>query len=150
MIILIAIVSVTSLTIMQAFTADYDMDSDQTTAFNRATTGVTYFDTIQFLIIGGLSASLIYTAFKVRTHPVFFFINLILLVVVVFTTPVFSNMLTSFMDDDGMSTATASFPLTVYIRDNLPVILLVIGLVFMVALYAKYVHGGGGGNVYES
>ena len=124
------------------------MNTDQTNAFSSALTAVGNFDYFQIIILGGMIISLIVSSFYIKSHPAFFWINLILLLAGFVVVPVMSNVLTEVMDADDFATPSASFPITAYLRDNWPSIVAIMGFIFLVSLYGKRFFNSGGGGVY--
>jgi hypothetical protein len=96
---------------------------------------------IVFLFFGSFIATII-GAYIVDTHPVFFIITLLLLVFIIVIVAQVGNFYAEFVETAALSSAAASFPLTTYIFQNIPLISVIFGFIIILVLYAK-IKGGG-------
>lgn len=85
----------------------------------------------------GLVLSTIILGFQVRTHPVFFFLSLLALVVVVILGAQFSDIFTTFSESGDIAAATSNYVIISYFMANLPMFLVFAGIAIMVIFYAK-------------
>jgi len=90
---------------------------------------------IGFLFIGA-SISSIVGAILIRSHPAFFFLSLVVLLIEVVISTVFSNVWYELMTNAGMTTALAQFPIADWVLSNLPTMSLVIALIVAIVMYA--------------
>lgn len=103
------------------------------------------FDYMMPLILAGLMFAIIISATMIDTHPAMFAFTIILFVVILILYMVIGNVFYEFSHVDDMATTSAALPYTQLIFDNILLIGFVMGLVVLIALYAKYKSGGGGG-----
>jgi len=87
----------------------------------------------------GLIISTIVLGFQIRTHPVFFFISLILLIIVTILAGTMSNVYEQFTTNTTSSIATTASNYTAmnFLFAHLPLFIAFIGVVIMVIFYAK-------------
>lgn len=76
-------------------------------------------------------------AFMIRTHPIFFAVSTILLMISVMISAVFSNVYEEFVGEPAFSVAVAQYPMSMIALDKLPITLSVIGIVLLVVMYGK-------------
>ena len=94
------------------------------------------FDNVIPFVFIGLMLAMIISAILVRTQPVFFFISVILLVLMIVIVPVISNTWEAACNT--LSTECSSFTRTQFIFDNLPLFLTIVGIITFVVLYAVF------------
>jgi len=94
-----------------------------------------------FLAIG-LVVSLVVSAFFIETHPIFFLVSVIMLIVVVVASAPVSNAFMEMATSDSLSTEAAQYDIATHVVGNIPLIAVVGGSLVIIALYAK--PGGGG------
>lgn len=107
---------------------------------NQAGESFGVLDKGMLLLIGGLFAGLVLSAFYIQTHPAFFIMFLLSFIVVMVAIPQFSNLLTGFEGDSAITSQvniTEKMPFTSHISNSLPLIIAVGGIVFIIALFAK-------------
>jgi len=75
------------------------------------------------------------SSFAIRTHPLFFFISVLLLVLVIMLGAIFSNVYEEIVGTDEFS--DSEFTIVPFIMSHLPTVVLVIGAILIVVLYAK-------------
>jgi len=95
---------------------------------------------IVFIFFGSLIAAII-SAFMIRTHPIFFVISVIMLIIISVTFPVLSNVFMGFATNSQITTYSNQLPLTLNVFANLPIFLVITGILIIIALYSK--PGGG-------
>ena len=106
------------------------------------------FDNVFLIIAVGLIISTIILAFTIHTHPIFFFISIILLMFALVVAPPLSNAFRSFINEtDGggadFNTTAANYPQMIWIVDNLPLIAAFVpGVGIIIALFLKFIAGG--------
>lgn len=83
-----------------------------------------------------LGISTFILAFFIRTHPVLFVASLIIFLILVPITMLFTNVFDAIITQAPLATEADDWPITVHIMRNLPLILAVIGAGSLVALYA--------------
>jgi len=75
---------------------------------------------------------------------VFFVFSLILLVIFVILTAVFSNVFETLTAETALAAEAAKFTIIEHIMDQLPIIFVVMGGILVIVMFAK-IRGGGGG-----
>ena len=121
--------------------------------FNEATSGVfvnesaavmestantfTVLDNAYVFLIGGLVLALIVSAFFIQTNPIFFIVFLVGLLVTVIVSAPISNMFMNLTASEQLSNATIVLPNTVLYTSQLPLIVMIAGIIFIIVLYAK-------------
>jgi hypothetical protein len=103
------------------------------TGFDRAFTAMDWMAGLLF--IGAAIASII-GAILIRSHPAFFFLSIVVLLIEIMVGVVFSNIWFEFITNDGMAGALANFVVLDWVLSHLPIITLVIALVLAVVMYA--------------
>ena len=98
-------------------------------------------DYVFIAVVVGMGAAAIVTAFMIPTHPVFFFISILLLMVALLLAPTFSNVFRTLTDDAEFSTIVDSYSMMKLVFENLPLFILMFGMLVMVATYAKMTRG---------
>jgi|7_EtaG_2_1085326.scaffolds.fasta_scaffold00845_21 hypothetical protein len=104
-----------------------------------AETMLAAWDYLFIFIFIGLVISTIVLGFRIQTHPVFFFISLILLIVVTILAGSLSNVYEQFTTgtNSEIATTAATYTAMNFLFAHLPLFLCFIGVVIMVIFYAK-------------
>jgi uncharacterized membrane protein len=101
------------------------------------------FDGIFAVVMGLLWISVIITSFMIDSHPAFFMISLIVLVVFLLVAGYLANSWNDFADDPNIVDYSEHFPITNYVLNHLMHFIFVIGASILLALYGKNKMGGG-------
>jgi len=100
------------------------------------------FDTMMpFLFIGLVIASII-LLFLIPTHPIFLVVSILFWVITVIVAAQFSNVFEQFSNQSAIISSADKFPQTVYIFQNMPLIIAIIGAVMLIAMFAVWRRGG--------
>jgi hypothetical protein len=121
-------------------TADYVSPAGNTLNQSIIDAGMTALDTFDYailFIVMGLGLAVIVLGFFIRTHPILFVFSLILLMFFVLIASIFTNTFGEFITVEPIATTIDSYPLMYDVFMNLPLIITVIGIVTMIAMYAK-------------
>lgn len=94
------------------------------------------FDNVIPFVFIGLMLAMVIGAILIRTQPVFFFISIIMLVIMLIVVPTFSNAYGDVCDK--LSSECGNFQKTEFIFNNLPIFLTLVGIITMVVLYAVF------------
>lgn len=94
------------------------------------------------LILGGAMMGAVISAFFIQTHPVFFVISFIILIIVVAISPVISNAFMEMATSSQFTTEGQSLDIMTHIMGDLPIIITVFGVLVAIALYAKFGRSG--------
>lgn len=107
-------------------------------ALDTANSGMSGFDNLFLFVLIMLMVGSIIMAFMIRTHPVFFFIALFLLVFALVVAGILGKTMDTFTDDSQISSTTAQFPKMMLVLDNLPIFILVSGILIMISMYMGF------------
>ena len=94
------------------------------------------------LIIIGLFSFTLISAFYLNSHPIFFFIGLILLGVALIFGAIFSNVYHQIAENDQFADTTDDFPIIDLFMKNIPLFVLITFFTIGIILWSKF--GGGG------
>ena len=117
--------------------------NEGTEVLDTAEAGYSTMDYIFLFLFFGLCLTPIILAFFVRNHPVFFIINLIIIVIFFIVTPSLSNMVRSFWAEDEFApyalggSGSHTFPVMTRIFQYLPLITCGISVVLMIVMFNK-------------
>lgn len=100
-------------------------------------TAITSLDMVFGFLIGMLIILVIISAFTIDTHPAFFVVTLILLIIAIILAVAFSNIYET-ISQEKLPTEAASFPIANYLMGNLPMIALIAIIIVAIVLYAKF------------
>lgn len=89
------------------------------------------------LLLVGLLIFLMVSAFFIDTHPVFFFVSLLLLMVLITLGAAFSNMYQSIIEAPEFATTAADFGIMNLFMEKMTWIILIIFVIVAVILFAK-------------
>lgn len=84
-----------------------------------------------------LTIGFIISVFLLDTHPIFFFINFVLLLGVFSAVLILGNAFDDLMTDATLSTYALDFPFTTWIFDHVVQLAIAIGMFGLIALFAK-------------
>jgi len=104
---------------------------------------MTNFDYIFMFILIGLVMMLIISVFFLKSHPAFFWITLLFLVIVLIVAGVLSNAYAEVGANEELKAGYDKFAIMGFVMDKLPLFMLFITAIVIIALYAKsrYVQG---------
>jgi len=106
-------------------------------ALSKAGTAITSLDMVFGFLIGMLIILVIISAFTIDTHPAFFVVTLILLIIAIILAVAFSNIYET-ISQEKLPTEAGSFPIANYLMGNLPMIALIAIIIVAIVLYAKF------------
>lgn len=102
------------------------------------------FNTLFPFLLTGLIGMLIVSAMFIDTHPVFFFITLIILAVVILLGVVFSNIYQQITEDSSFNDTASEFGVMNIFLKFLPWIVAIIFIIVVIIMFSKSGQGGGG------
>jgi hypothetical protein len=114
-----------------------------TTAITDGMSALQIMDTMFPFILAGLAFAIIISASMLDTHPAMFAFTIILFMVMLVLWMVVGNVFYEFSTTSDMAATRTAMHYTTLIFDNILMIGFVVGLIIMIALYAKYKSGGG-------
>ena len=103
---------------------------------------VLWFDILFLIIFVLVFIALIASAFFIDTHPIFFIISMIMVVITGFIGGYIANAYSSFAETPTIQPDASSFVIIPYIFSHYIAIIVVVGIVTLIALFAK-LRGGG-------
>lgn len=111
-------------------------------AINKTTTMVnTAIDPVFMIIFVGLIIGIVITGFLITVHPVFIPIFIIFIAIAIVLGVIFSNVYEELSTTSALNETAARYTFSTAIMNNLPIIILVIGIVSMVIIFSK-IFGG--------
>lgn len=113
---------------------------EATDVMNVANSAFNSLDAIFLFITISLSIVMIVLAFQVESHPVFFFVNLILLLVLLAVTPMLSNFIRQMLLTSEFSAYSSKYTMMSAVFQYFPIFMGAIGFIISIAQFAK---GGG-------
>jgi hypothetical protein len=93
-------------------------------------------DNIFLALLVAMSLTAIIAAAKVRTSPMFFFLSLVLLAIVIMIGMFMTNAFSALTTGNVFSSASSTFPKIFFIMDNLGLYFIVMGSLISIALYS--------------
>lgn len=99
-------------------------------------------DRVFFFTAVGLSVGALVMAALVNSHPIFFFISLFMLVILMLIVPVFTNMFGRFTEASVFTGYTTRFPLMSWMMQHFTYYVLGVSALMLVVTFAK-ISGGG-------
>jgi hypothetical protein len=120
-------------------------DNVNSNLFAKADTALKSLDYMFIFIIVGLTIMLIISAFSIQSHPIFFFISLIALVVIIIISAQFSNVFHDITHADEFINSSNQFSLINKVMDKLPFYITLMVIITLIVLYGKSKYDIGGG-----
>lgn len=90
----------------------------------------------------GFGVVTVVLAFQVQTHPVFFFISLVIFAIIMLIVPAFSNMFHDFASASEFSGFASDYSMMLKIFENFPKFFMIFGFLISIVTFAK-MRGGG-------
>jgi len=94
-------------------------------------------DGVFVFIFAGLWVISLVLSFMIDSHPIFFFVAIILLVFISISAIFAGNFFEELMSDSDLSDVSPSFPMTNWILNHLLIVVLLIGFSIIIVLYSK-------------
>ena len=95
-------------------------------------------DNTFLLLIFGLGIGALILAFLVRVHPVFFVGFLLVLVIIIFVSGVFSNIYLEIANTDDFVGVAANLTFITHIIGKLPLIIGILGFLISIVMYKQF------------
>jgi hypothetical protein len=89
------------------------------------------------LLVFGSGISMFILAFLIPTHPVFMPISIVVLIIYVVVSVVFSNILWAFINNSSIITIANNYPVVVGMIQFSPYIMAIIGTLLIIVMYSK-------------
>jgi hypothetical protein len=103
----------------------------------KITAGLNFYDYLAPTYLIGVITMMIISAFFIKSHPIFFFISLFLLLVFIIVGVVLSNTYQSIMESESMVDTASEFEVTNMIMKYLPVIMIFSFFIAAIFLFTK-------------
>lgn len=116
-----------------------------TKMYDQTTGGVSLFNTLFPFLLFGLIAMVVVSAFFIDSHPIFFFVSLIILGVVILVSVVFSNIYQTISTDTAFGDTNSNFNIMGLFMRKLPWIAAIIIFITVIILWGKSSGSSGGG-----
>jgi hypothetical protein len=152
MLLVVALSVTMSYIIMKEYKTATDLVFTEPVALNLTAKAVSFYaiwDSAFIFLVMGMGVALFISVFYIRTHPAFFFVTLITLVLGMILIPQISNIFNAYETSDGMAkyNLTTNFPTMTYVMNNLPFIMAILGIVTLTLLFIRPYIFGDGNNV---
>lgn len=118
-----------------------------TEIYTQTTGGVSLFNTLFPFLLFGLIAMVVVSAFFIDSHPIFFFVSLIILGVVILVSVVFSNIYQTITEDTAFGDTSGNFSIMNLFMMKLPWIAAIIIFITVIILWGKSQGSSGGGGL---
>lgn len=105
--------------------------------YNSVKTQANKLDYVYLAYFIGLTLGILITGWLVGGNPIFMFFYIIILIVAVIISPILSNSFESFIGTAVLVPTQANFPITIYIMQNLPLLITIIGMFGLGVMFAK-------------
>jgi len=134
---LMAVVTLIAVTVYNAWDGSGKVTSSTgNIALQKANTTLTALDGIFAFVIVMLFILVIISSFMINTHPAFFVVTLILLIIAIILAVQFSNIYEQISEGE-LEDESSRYSIMSYMLDKLPFIIAVIIITIAVVLYAK-------------
>lgn len=111
--------------------------SEAVAAFNSMKTVTNRLDYVIFALFMGLSLALIITGYFIYGYSVFMFFYIIVNMIAVGLSAVFSNIWETFASDPTLNSSLSSFPITSNLMAYLPYYVGIVGFIGIIVMFAK-------------
>lgn len=134
--------SIIGYNLMSKFNEKYQQidkaDTMSKTVLNKSTNAYPSLMDVGFLLffIGSILATIV-TVYFIDTHPIYFVISLLVLIVVLVTAYMMSDVTNRLLSVDAFSQTITRFPIMTFIATNLFNTSIIVGGIILLVLYAK-------------
>jgi hypothetical protein len=139
-----SVISIISLYLMTEFNAGVQGMFTSNVSYdvlNQTVDTMKGFDAAGVFVFFGIATGIIISAFLIKSHPVFFVISIFVLAFVIVVAAQISNVFIEFGRADEIIASANEFSLTIQIFNNLPTIIMVLGIIVSIVMYAKMRYG---------
>lgn len=142
-VVIFVLIAITGSYVLDLVNTDVQNDADMSTVSktNLALVNTNYpawFDYGILAVFVLLWVLVIVASLYIDSHPVFFMLSIIALMIVIFAVNAFMESVDDYLADADISPTTVSFPIAMFIVSNIEKIIAVVGMSIAIALYAKY------------
>jgi len=112
-----------------------DADANVTAILEQTSGGIRMLNPMFPLLLVGLFGFGLVMALMGKSHPVFFFVGIIILAVAIILAVVFSNTYESITTNANFTSASSEFSVLTFVMDNLPLIIFILFVAISAVLY---------------
>ena len=124
---------------------DVDANANVTEMLEQTSGGLRMFNPMFPLLLIGLFGFGLVMALMGRSHPVFFFVGIVILAVAIILAVVFSNAYESITDNASFSNAADEFSVLTLVMNNLPLVIFILFIAISAVLYGMRTPSSPGG-----
>lgn len=118
--------------------SDVDMSNESKTSLNNLNNDLpSWFDYGVGTVILLLWILVVIASFRIDSHPVFFFISVIVLAIAIFAVNSFMLGIDDYFADPDIAPIVLLFPISSFITTNIEIFIALVGFSILLALYAK-------------
>lgn len=125
-----------------------DANANVTKILEQTSGGIRMLNPLFPLLLVGLFAFGLIMALMGKSHPVFFFIGLLILGIAIILAVIFSNAYESITSNESFEDAASEFGVMTIIMNNLPLTIFILFCAIAGVMYAMRGSGGPGGGAY--
>lgn len=126
-------------TVMDVALTHPELNSSQgaVDAYNSIKTQTNKLDYVYFAYFIGMVFGIFITAWLVGGNNIFTFFYVIVMIFAVLLSPILSSVFDQFITTPAIVATGNNFPIMIYIMDNLPVLMSIIGMIGLIIMFAK-------------
>ena len=113
-------------------------DTDAKSVLQSATTTLNMFDYLFVVALVLMGLGLVISVYFIDSHPIFFGITLFVFLIFIFLSILMSDIFTNISSSDTFANETATFSMTNYTFQHLPLFMAVIGSIIVIVMFAKF------------
>ena len=125
-----------------------DANANVTAILEQTSGGIRMLNPMFPLLLVGLFGFGLVMALMGKSHPVFFFVGIVILAVAIILAVVFSNAYESITTNASFTSAASEFSVMTFVMDNLPLIIFILFIIIAAVLYGMRGSGGQPGGQY--
>jgi len=112
-------------------------NTDFNNTLNNIQGGFNAFDWIIAMFFFGSVLYILFSSFLFESHPFFLMLSILFMIVVIWMSPYISNAFGSFIENPTFNSTVSAFPITMWIMQNLPIIMLGVTFLTIILSVAK-------------
>ena len=124
-----------------------DSNANITKILDQTSGGINMLNPLFPLLLVGLFGFGLIMAMMGKSHPVFFFIGLLILAIAIILAVIFSNVYEGITANENFASSAEDFSIMSYVMDHLPLVILLLFVIISAVLYGMKASGppAGGG-----
>jgi magnesium-transporting ATPase (P-type) len=115
-----------------------DDDTDAKSILQSATTTLNMFDYLFVVVLVLMGLGLVISVYFIDSHPIFFGITLFVFLIFLFLSILISDIFTNISSSDTFANETATYSMTNYVFQHMPLFMAVIGVIVIIVMFAKF------------